>query len=395
MKKICSVFLLLCLTATGLCGCWDKQEMNEIGIVTGIAVDKDSQNGDYILTVQVVLPANMQKKSGSKDKPYKDISAEGDTIIKARQNLSNVYERLPFFSHNRIIIISEDVAREGIINVLDLFSRSVKSRDNMMLTIAKGTPARDVLDYDSKTEDIPSIGLSNFKNVISQNPNSVYKNLLDFNQIVYSPGIDPVLGVLSLVPKKPEEQSPSDPQKNVLVYSGGAVFSYDRLEGFLDSPETEAYNFVTGKIQGGIVNVNGLQNKSKLISTRIMKADTKVTPNLDGSKISFDIDVSDTATIGEVHDNTDISEIDNITKLQNEHEAKIKEGIEALIKKTQTQYKCDIFGFGQMFYKKYPKQWENIKDKWQSVFPTVKCNVSVKTSIVRNGMIGKKKKLEH
>lgn len=395
MKRICAVFLLFCLTLTCLTGCWDKNEMNEIGIVTGIAIDKNMQNNNYVLTIQVVLPANMQKKSGNQGKPFKDISAEGDTILKAKQNLSKVYERVPFFSHNRVIIVDETVAREGLMNALDLFSRSIESRDNMMLVIAKGTLARDVLDYENKTEQIPAIGLSNFKEVIAQNPCSIYRTLLDFNQNVYSYGMDPVLGVFSLVPKKNEEQSQSEEQKDELDYAGGAIFLYDRFQGFLNENETEAYNFTVGKVQGGIVNISGIQNKSELIATKILKASSKIVPHYDGTNISFDINISDTAAIGEVHDSTDITEINNITKLENEHQAKIKEEVESLINKVQTQYKSDIFGFGQTFDKKYPKQWEKIKDKWQTVFPTVKCNVTVKTSIVRDGMTDKRKKIQY
>lgn len=395
MKRICAAFLLLCLMLSCLTGCWDKKEMNEIGIVVGIAIDKNMQNNNYVLTIQVVLPANMQKKSGNQGKPFKDISAEGDTIIKAKQNLSKVYERAPFFSHNRIIIISENVAKEGLMNVLDYFSRAIESRDNMMVVIAKGTRARDVLDYESKTEQIPAIGLSNFKETINQSPNSIYKNLINFDQNVYSTGMDPIIGVFSLVPKKNEEQSSSEDQTNELDYTGGAVFLYDRLQGFLNESETEAYNFTVGKVQGGIITINGIQNRNELIATKILKAESKIVPHYDGSKISFDINITDTASIGEIHDNTDITEIDIITKLENEHQAKVREEVESIIKKVQTQYKSDIFGFGQSFYKKYPKQWETIKDNWQTILPTVQCNVNVKTSIVRNGMIGKRKKVQY
>lgn len=198
MKKLC--MLVLCFSLILLTGCWDEKEMNEIGIVTGIAIDKNLQNSHYVITLQVILPANMQKKEGSKEKPYKNISGEGNTIFDAQRDLSKKYERIPFYSHNRLIIVDENVAKDGLSNVRDLFVRDIESRDNVMLAISKDAKASDILNYDNKTEKIPSISLGKFDNILFRNPGSVYKTVLDFNQNSYSCGIDPVLGVFNLLP---------------------------------------------------------------------------------------------------------------------------------------------------------------------------------------------------
>lgn len=54
---VCIVFLLPLLT-----GCWDRQELNELGIMLGLGVDKD---GDLIkVSAQVVVPNEVSSKSG-------------------------------------------------------------------------------------------------------------------------------------------------------------------------------------------------------------------------------------------------------------------------------------------------------------------------------------------
>lgn len=391
MKKICT--LLLCFSLIFLTGCWDEKEMNEIGIVTGVAIDKNLQNSQYVITLQVILPANMGKKEGGKEKPYKNISGEGNTIFAAQRNLSKKYERIPFYPHNRLIIVDENVAKEGLTNVLDFFTRDIESRDNVMLAVSKNVRASELLNYENKTEKIPSISLSKFNNVLYRNPGSVYKTVLDYNQRSHSYGIDPVLGVFTLLPSTNISQMDSDTQKTEINYTGSAVFVYDKLQGFLNGDETEAYNFAVGKIKSAAIDINGLQNKDQLITTQVLSEQSRIVPHLDGSQISFDIAISDVVNIGEVHDNTDVTELTVINKLEKEHDEKVEANVKALIQKLQVNYKSDICGLGQSFYKKYPKQWEKIKNDWSKIFPNVRCNVTVKSTLTRSGTTDKKNKV--
>lgn len=404
MKKLCA--MVLCFSLVFLTGCWDEKDLNEIGIVTGIAIDKDTQNHRYLITLQVVLPGNMQKKQGGNKKPYKEISCEGKTFFEAQRRLSKKYERIPFYSHNGLIIVDQAVAKEGLSNTLEFFTRDIEARDNVLLAVAKDTTARDILDYDNKTELIPSLSLSKFNNVAFRNSGSVYKTVLDFNQSGYSYGIDPLLGVFSFTPQVCSSQlsssqadasqtdsSNSDSQQKDVNYTGSAVFVWDKFQGFLSEDETTAYNFVAGKIKSAVVNINSLQNKKALITTQVLSEQCKIEPHLNGSKISFDMHIRDVFNINEVHDNTDVTDINVISKLEKEHDAKIKESVAALISKVQLKYRSDIFGLGQSFYKKYPSQWNKIKTKWSNIYPTVPCNVTVESTLVRSGMTNNKNKV--
>ncbi len=56
--SVCSILLLLT-------GCWDKVELNEISIVTGIAIEK-GEKGKFLVTVETInapqLSAEQRKK---------------------------------------------------------------------------------------------------------------------------------------------------------------------------------------------------------------------------------------------------------------------------------------------------------------------------------------------
>lgn len=219
------------------------------------------------------------------------------------------------------------MAKEGLTNVLDFFTRDMQSRNKVFFAVAKDVQARQILDYDDKTEQIPSIGLSNYKNVLFRNSGSVYKTVLDFNQSILSHGSNPVLGVFSLSPKMDDQPDGSDTQGNEYQFAGSAVFNYDSLQGFLSPEETEAYNFAAGNINNAEIDINGLKNTDTLISTQVIHESSSIVPYFDGSQISFDINIQDTAIIGEVHDETDVTDLGAIAVLENENFYKIYEAM--------------------------------------------------------------------
>ncbi len=78
MKRtfLISVCILLFLQV----GCWDKQEANEITIVTGLAIDKGEQ-AKYKLSVEVMNPPAMDPQQGGAQHTASVLFAlEGESI---------------------------------------------------------------------------------------------------------------------------------------------------------------------------------------------------------------------------------------------------------------------------------------------------------------------------
>lgn len=72
------------------------------------------------------------------------LTSTGDTIFDIERSLAIREGRQDFYGHLKIIIISEEVAREGIEPVIDFFSRRREVQQNIQLAIANGE-AREVL----------------------------------------------------------------------------------------------------------------------------------------------------------------------------------------------------------------------------------------------------------
>src|SRR3954447_26200013 len=98
-----------------LTGCWDKTELKELGIVMGIAVDKNSDTGDYILTSQMLRPSALNTQSSSSEPPFEKVVTTGKTIYEAIRKANLEFDRKGFYAHNKVVLVSEDIAKEGLI----------------------------------------------------------------------------------------------------------------------------------------------------------------------------------------------------------------------------------------------------------------------------------------
>ena len=92
-------------------GCWDKREINELGIVTAVGVDKGKGENRYSVTIEIAnTPPKKSGNSGSDGNETNKAwvgNAEGKSIFDAVRVLSNSSSRRIMWAHNSLIIIGE------------------------------------------------------------------------------------------------------------------------------------------------------------------------------------------------------------------------------------------------------------------------------------------------
>ena len=132
MKK----FIILIILIFGVCGCWNYKELDDYSIINGIAIDKNEDNYEVS-----VLISNASKSSGespdaseSKSVVY---SGKGNSIFKALKDISLISPKELYLDHFSILILSEEIAKEGIYNIADFFLRYPNARKDFSIAIAK------------------------------------------------------------------------------------------------------------------------------------------------------------------------------------------------------------------------------------------------------------------
>lgn len=379
MKKIPALilFLEIILLISALTGCWNYREIDKLAIVSGIAIDK-GENNNYLITVELV---NLQTQGKDVTTTSKRIQVEGQTMFDTIRNTIKISGRKLYFSHTKILILSKEVARDGIVKILDLFSRDSESRLSMFILVSKEKTAAELLSQQSITSEIRSFEMENMlrsQNILSKSPKITLDELINS---LSGEGISAVLPAVGIVINEGAGTS---------ELSGTAVLKKDKLLGFLDENETRYYLFIVDKVKGSIVvdkNPPGANEAN--IAFEIFNSTTKVKPCFNNEKLSMDISVEIDASIGEMGTTKNYIDDTGRTKLKKDMEKKMEEDIKKLIKKVQREYDADIFGFGLKVKQNMPKLWRSIKDSWDQEFENLDINVDVKINIRNTGLMMK------
>ena len=113
-----------------------QSELHEKLMIQGIAIDlnHENNNNNYKLTVQAYDFKNPEDKNEPKIRVIESI---GNTVSEALENLKKITGLTPLYSQNKIIIFSEELAKNGIIKIIDFFSRYYENRPSVKLRIAQ------------------------------------------------------------------------------------------------------------------------------------------------------------------------------------------------------------------------------------------------------------------
>ncbi|GMA98856.1 germination protein [Pelosinus sp. IPA-1] len=354
-----------------------------------MGLDKDNMTGDIIVTCQMVRPGALKKEGGGEStSPVEIITTQGTTVAEAVNNISKQFDRVAFFAHVKVLVISEQLAKEGLLPILDFFIRNSTMRNLVWLIIAKDGNAKEILTINHGIENVQATYLDNIIKNKGENSEVSTADLLTYLKGITSES-NPISGVMEMVehPTMPTKEK-KDVTTQGIKLSGTAVFKKDKLVGYLDNMETRGLNWVTGKVKNTIINIPSPNEKGKLIAIAITKASSKIIPEMREGKISFIIDVNVEGNIAEQQDSGNYFKyLDSFATLEEIQKDMIEKDIQTTIDKVQTKLGSDILGFGSIYSKKYPQEWKGIKDDWDTIFPTVSYEVKVDARLRNLGLI--------
>lgn len=387
MKK---KLLLSVMTIFLLTGCWDKQELNELAITSAFGVDKHDDK--YTLSVQIVDPTQIagQKGAVSSRTSVTTFRATGETIYEAVRKITSESPRRIYPSHIRLFVIGEEVAKEGINEILDLIFRDYELRSDFFILVTKNTRAEDVLNVTTPLETTPATNLfysTDLAEKIWGHSNTITLDKLI--RAISAKGKEPTIPVVTLRGNKDVASSVKnleyiEPLASLMV-DKLSVFHHDQLIGWLDNMETRSVNFITNNIKSTILNVP-CDDDGK-IALEIKKAKSKITSEIKKDNPIGKIDLKIQATVGEVACQVNFNYQSTIKKLEKNAEKEIKKQLNQTIHKVQNEFKVDIFGFGTTIHRQHPKVWQRYKKDWNKHFSSMDINLQIKVKIIHTGTI--------
>ena len=348
MKKIIILLSALLLFT----GCYDYNELNDIAVISGMAVAyKDNK---YEITLEIINA----KKSDSNESNQTGtmlVSATGSTPSAAINNATAKVDKISLFSHLQIVILDESVAKKGIKEISNYLFREIHISNNFYYIIAEDTDAKEILKVKIKNEPVVTNALLNLFN----NSNDV--EMLDLNN-----EFDDLFAQIK--DGKSDIVIPSVKlNKNNLALGTLGIFKKDKLIDYLSKEESQTYYLLKSQVENSLFYTN-----DTAISVYQNKTKYKVTDD------TINIKLSANALIKCLNEETNLREGFKNRKLSKYYSKVLKTNIKKLIEKS-IETDSDFLGINTKYYQQAPKQYQ------KDIYKLIKYKVEVDLEVNRNG----------
>ena len=368
MKYTIIIYLISVMAI--LSGCWGRTELKEVGIVSGIGIDKGIDTG-FELTTQTVNPKDPK---GGKPTSVIVQTSKGVTIFEAIRDFIISTKKKQNLQHIHSLVIGKEIAKNGVTPVLDFFVRDHEPRFSMELFIAEDK-AKDILEIQNKDFPIPSLTMKEAVDEQSSLSKAPHMNLHNFYQRLLEPYQDPYLPIIHK-------------NKDDFEVYGTAIFKGDKLVGELTALETRGMLRALGEVKGGIqvIQLFSPNEKPVDISIEIKSSESSITTTIKNGQPTIQIEIKETGFIGDVSQRVLLNEkmIQDIKLLYAEA---VENEVKQTVSKIQKDFKANIFDFAGTIRRAEKYYWKQHYEQWDEIYPTLKVNVKVKTDISANGLV--------
>lgn len=350
--------IILALFSTGLTGCWDSRSIDQLAVVMATALDY-TEDGNIMASSQIAVPSSVQSqggatRSGAGSRGFTVVSAVGKNVHDAMDELQRKLSRKLFIEHRKVLLIGEALARNGLKDTLDHFSRDPDSRLQTYLLIAKNARAVELLLQPVPFEKVPTRAVRSLQEINAE----ITTTLHEMFTVMAGEEIVPTVGALELIEGTAGAgvSTGKDEESKMMTFrlAGSAVIKDYKLAGYLDIEQTRGLLWVLNENKR--VSITGSIPGKGNVVMELDKSGRKIKARIRDGKVHVDISVK---TSGPVHENNtdlDLSDPKNIVQVEEALRNSIEGSIRKVSEVSQGQLKADIFGVGQEISRHDPKQ---------------------------------------
>ena len=354
-------------------GCWNYKEIEKNTIVAGVAIDPGTNGYKYHVTYETL------SLTGGKDQTIKSslLESNGNTIFDAVRQTVTMSDKKLYFSDCKVVIVSKEIAKEGIGPLLDFFLRDHEPRISLLFAVSDENTAAEILNIQLKTEEPVSYKISSMLEqsqdvlgqVLSYPLYQIYNVLTSQSQELTLPDIRVV--------KVFENKEPE--------LGTNVIFRQDKMIGIMPENECLYYLMLKNQLKSGLL-LTSVSPGQKDISLEIMKCSTKLQPVISGNHVTMKIQINIDADIGEENNQKDNYTAGNgeFRAIEKAASKEVQEQTESVINDIQKNYGTDIFGFGTEIHQNRYDDWKRLEPNWDKIFPTVTSEVSADVKLLNS-----------
>jgi spore germination protein KC len=367
-------------------GCWSRVEINDLAIVTMMAIERVSDQ-ELQIWVQVAVPGNAGSAPGATGEsrtqqgpPFITLTAKGQTLPEAARRIQLRTPRRLFWAHTRVVLIGEQLARSGLQGALDFLTRHRELRLTNFILVARG----EVTDMMAVTVDLERLP-AEYLREIERSGVGVESTVGDLARTLGGQEADPVLAVAAI-------QAPAagavKGQRPTLGLAGSALFRGDRLVSFLDEGATRGLLWLRGEMKRGeaTTHLPGLEGAFTVEWTHARVARKARWEN---GRIVISFQVTVEADLSDEQVKADVSDPATLNRMERQVEAEVRSRMLTVLARIQKQH-VDAAELGELVHRQLPGVWQRVKKRWHDrELERVKAVVAVQAHIRRTGLSNK------
>lgn len=427
IKIIVSIIALIIMI-----GLKNSVKINNLAFANIIGLDKSPNDpNNIVVTFQFVTPKMKSGNSVSTDKTIVT-SVEERSINLAISSLQDYMNSNLSFSNANAIIISEELAKEGVHRYISEISSNLKFNTNMYILICEDSSQKFIEILDENNDLNPTSGFNILNNSEDYTGSIDVINITEFEDFLYTKNASPRAPICKINSEKSSNQNKKDnmeqgsnestqndksldksdivdnisnnnddvinQKSDIKVEVGGtAVFNDDKLIGILSSDETAMHIMLTSTLGSYDIslekkdnNINNNQNSPTNINlSQTKKAKIKVTTNAISSVADIEIPLNMlilSNPVGEYN----YTNKDYMENLKKQTEDILNTQMNNYFKKIQKEYNTDIDDFYSYTKKNFLTYNEYSDYNFKEKFKDMKINVKFKITYTDSGLNLKK-----
>lgn len=412
IKRVIVIGLLIMITFLAN-GCWDRRELESLGLVQALGLDLGPDQKGVTVTTMIAIPSELggEEGGGAGGKPGVFlISMDAPSIYEAFNLINTTVNREITLIQNRILIIGEELAHHGDERWIDNLIRYREMRRTLLIFVCKGKAA-EILRVQPQLENKPSeyvnalVALSRRTGMYpSVTLNDFLKNYESFAQENYLPLLDKYQRKEGPETPPAENQAQSGgggsesgtegaspekkPQKQDDVrFIGSAIFKKDRMVGTFDIYETQILLLLNDEFKEAMLTVEDPLKKGNYIVFKLLAtAPGEIQYRRQKKVDQFNVQLKLEADLLSIQSQIDYTQPKLEKFLGRVIAGEIKNRVEKAIKKAQQEYNSDVFGFGKKVRRTFITSGDYEKYYWPGKFKDAQVNVDVKVDLRRVGV---------
>lgn len=371
VKKKWIILITVIVVVAAFDGLSSNINLLDRAIVVGTGID--IEDGDLVLSAQVIVPKNSASASAGND--FVVYTARGKTVQQAIENLSYTVGLKASFAHTNVVILGDKLLKSGRTDILEFLVKSDIVTDNTLLVASAGE-AKEILAVQMPINEVASYHLTEILQSNRKEAGQNTSSLKGYFEDIYKVG---ETACIPLVFLRESEfgllGEGADGEKTKLLDVSHVVLT--NKEGYLvrlGRRQSAALSYTTEKLNAGSIAYDGDDGTEKeAIILRTECAKRAISYEEVAIDLNFSVRPSEKYYVSKDGSVSGISEKEKLA-ISAEIITAIADCFEVC-----KYYDADVFHLGEELYRKFGEEWKMSVGK--TYLDDLKLKISVNVNV--------------